>query len=103
MARAGAGAAVQSVRSLADRATESLSQSVQAGRESGWSATGGGPVSGAAASPPSPRSFDNAPQWARQLRAEQASRAHRHAALQAIKDGDRPGAPANPDLSSKDV
>jgi len=103
MARAGGGAAVQRVRSLADHATESLSQSVQAGRESGWRATGGGPVSGAPASPLSPRSFDSAPQWARQLRSEQASRAHRHAALQAIKDGDRPGAPANPDLSSKDV
>lgn len=102
MARAGGGAAVQRVRSLADRASESLSQSIQAGRESGWRATGGGPVTGAAGSPPSPRSFDSAPQWARQLRAEQASRAHRHAALQAIKDGDRPGAPANPDLSTRE-
>jgi type IV secretion system protein TrbL len=36
------------------------------------------------------------------LRAEQARRAHHHAAAQAIRDGDRPGAPANPDLSSKE-
>jgi type IV secretion system protein TrbL len=32
------------------------------------------------------------------LRAEQASRAHRHATTQAIRDGDRAGGGANPDL-----
>jgi len=43
-----------------------------------------------------------APDWARRLRSEQAARHHRHAALQAIRDGDRPGAPANPDISEKE-
>jgi type IV secretion system protein TrbL len=36
------------------------------------------------------------------LRAEQAARAHRHAAAQAIRDGDRPGHGANPSLNDKD-
>lgn len=43
-----------------------------------------------------------APGWARQIRSEQAARHHRQAALQAIKDGDRGGAAANPDISEKE-
>ena len=45
---------------------------------------------------------DGAPVWARQLRAEQTARHHRHVALQAIRDGDRGGAAANPDIEEKD-
>ncbi|EGF96882.1 hypothetical protein BDIM_00030 [Brevundimonas diminuta ATCC 11568] len=36
------------------------------------------------------------------MRSEQASRHRRHMIAQAVKDGDRPGAPANPDISQKD-
>jgi hypothetical protein len=36
------------------------------------------------------------------LRAEQASRAHRYATEQAIKDGDKQAAAANPDLKEKE-
>jgi type IV secretion system protein TrbL len=36
------------------------------------------------------------------LRAEQASRAHRHATAQAIKDGDKPAGAANPDLKDRE-
>jgi type IV secretion system protein TrbL len=104
VARAGAGAVAQKARSMAGRASESLAQSAHTGRQAAWRASGGGPVSGgatataSASSPPA----GNAPQWAQRLRAEQASRAHRHATAQAIKDGERPGAAANPDLSSKE-
>ncbi|MEO8455588.1 MAG: P-type conjugative transfer protein TrbL [Sphingomicrobium sp.] len=42
---------------------------------------------------------DQAPQWARQLRSEQTARHHRHVALQAVREGDRGGAGANPDIS----
>jgi len=42
------------------------------------------------------------PDWAKSLRVDQTRRAHAHATAQSIKDGDRPGASANPDLSSKD-
>ena len=102
VARAGGGAVAQGARSAASRTGNSLSQSARTGREAAWRATGGGPVSGGsptgvAEGQPS-LAADSAPQWARRLRAEQASRAHRHATAQAIRDGDRPGGAANPDL-----
>jgi type IV secretion system protein TrbL len=43
-----------------------------------------------------------APDWARRLRSEQAARHHRQVALQAIHDGDRGGAAANPDIREKE-
>ena len=42
------------------------------------------------------------PQWARRLRSEQAQRNHRHSALQAIREGERGGASANPDIKEKE-
>lgn len=106
VARASAGAVAQGARSMAGRAANSLSQSAKTGREAAWRATGGGPVSGGSPSSvaegaPS-AAADSAPQWARRLRAEQASRAHRHATAQAIKDGDKPAGAANPDLKDRE-
>jgi type IV secretion system protein TrbL len=102
MARAGGGAVMQRARSVVQRAGNSLAESAQAGRQAAWHATGGG--SGAPA-PPAGTSGDPAagnasapPAWARRLQAEQRSRHHRQATAQAIKEGDRPGASANPDL-----
>jgi type IV secretion system protein TrbL len=43
-----------------------------------------------------------APIWARRLRSEQAARHHRHAALQAVREGDGGGAGANPDISERE-
>jgi type IV secretion system protein TrbL len=48
------------------------------------------------------QSGGDAPQWARQLRSEQATRHHRQIALQAIREGDRGGAAANPDISERE-
>lgn len=45
---------------------------------------------------------NTAPDWANRLRSDQAARAHRQTATQAIKDGDRPGNGANPSLNDKD-
>jgi type IV secretion system protein TrbL len=42
------------------------------------------------------------PEWARRLRSEQTARHHRHVALQAVKDGDRGGAAANPDIKERE-
>lgn len=47
-------------------------------------------------------SSSNTPDWARRLRSEQTARMHRHAVVQAVKDGDRPGSAANPSLHQKD-
>lgn len=43
-----------------------------------------------------------APEWAASMRAEQTARHHRHVALQAVKEGDRGGASANPDIAEKE-
>jgi type IV secretion system protein TrbL len=53
------------------------------------SSTSGRPLSGDASA---------APAWARRLQSEQRARHYRQSAAQSIKEGDRPGAPANPDL-----
>ena len=46
--------------------------------------------------------MDDVPKWARQLRSEQASRHHRHMALQTMREGDRGGAGMAPDISEKE-
>jgi len=105
VARAGAGVVTQGARSVASRAGNSLSQSARTGREAAWRATGGGPISGESPSSVAegrPSVADNAPQWARRLRAEQAARAYRHTTAQAIKDGDKPAGAANPDLKDRE-
>ncbi|HZF43716.1 MAG TPA: P-type conjugative transfer protein TrbL [Sphingomonadaceae bacterium] len=43
-----------------------------------------------------------APEWARQLRSEQSARHNRHVALQTIRDGDRGGAGASPDIKERE-
>jgi type IV secretion system protein TrbL len=103
VARAGAGSVVQRGRSQLDRAGEALSDSARAGRQAAWRASGGG----AAQSPGSTGAArsdgeSSAPDWARRLRAEQRARYATQLAAQAIKEGDRPGAPANPDLDQED-
>jgi type IV secretion system protein TrbL len=83
MARAGGGAIVQAARAATQRAGNAF--------------TGGGsaPATGGpeASAPPA---------WARRLQADQRARHHRQATAQAIREGDRPGAPANPELDQKE-
>jgi type IV secretion system protein TrbL len=108
MANAAGWSAMQGIRSTAgstaSRIAGSLHENAERGRQAAWNA---GRPSPAGAAPTSPIAgdapgVDSAPAWARKLRTEQASRHHRHAAMQTIKDGDRPGGAANPDLSEKD-
>lgn len=102
VARAGGGAAANSARSMMQRAGASFSSSVQSGRQAAWRATGGGnDAVGAPASASSP-SGAAAPAWASRLRAEQLARHRRQTVTQAVKEGDRPGAPANPDLDQEE-
>jgi type IV secretion system protein TrbL len=101
VARAGVGAATRGMQASASHVRDAAAEGIDAGRTAAWEATGGSPAASAAASPPSDTS-SAPPDWARRLRSEQSARAHRHAATQAIKDGDRPGSPANPDLDVKE-
>ena len=77
--------------------TLGLEDAASRGRAAAWNAhSGGSPAdTGSAAA-------GAAPAWARQLRSEQAVRHHRHVALQALREGDRGGAGATPDLHERD-
>ena len=105
VARAGGGAVANGARSMAQRAGSRFSQSSQAGRQAAWRATGGsnaaGPAPAGGGSAPGGAS-SAPPAWARRLQAEQRASHYRQATSQAIKQGDRPGAPANPDLDQED-
>jgi type IV secretion system protein TrbL len=85
-----------------------LNGAAEQGRNAAWNAgtthqTGSGGASSASDSAASAQGAgEGAPGWARQLRAEQNARHHRHMALQTIKEGDRGGASATPDIKERD-
>ncbi|WP_027164069.1 P-type conjugative transfer protein TrbL [Mesorhizobium sp. WSM1293] len=97
VAGAASGAAMRAARSAAG----TFGRSADAGRQAAWTATGGSPVATITESAAG-STADAAPGWARRLRTQQSARAHRHAAMQAVRDGDRPGGSANPSLNDKD-
>lgn len=94
VARAAAGGA----RQWTSRAS-GLGTAAERGRSAAWSALNH-PPSGAA--PPSPGQSDTTPGWARSLRSEQTARHRRHMAFQAVREGDRGGAGASPDIKERD-
>ncbi|MBI1209732.1 MAG: P-type conjugative transfer protein TrbL [Azospirillum sp.] len=129
LAHAGAGglAAIRAGTSLgggdaAAKAGPSPAAAASSGRPSGGQpASAPGAASGAAsraapASGPTPSassadagaasasssSPDKPPPWAQRMRAEQMAREQRRAAAQTLRDGDRPGAGASPDLKQKE-
>ncbi len=111
VARAVGGAAVNSVRDMAGRAGETLKRDAQSGRAAAWWATGGtSPVSGTpgetspdgAGVSGSAQGGETPPKWAQDLKANRSAGMGQHAAVQTLKEGDRAGAPANPDLSQED-
>lgn len=98
MATAAGGAASQGLKAAASRIASPLRASAERGSQAAWNAApaaSGASGSGTAAS-------GAAPAWAQNLRTEQTARHRRHMAMQTIKDGDRPGGAANPDLSDKE-
>lgn len=108
MGRAAGGAVMQAGRSAIQRAGSSLAESAQAGRQAAWRASGGGPPAGSTGGTPGSSSASTSgdssapPSWARRLQAEQRARHVRQTTAQSIKEGDRPGAPANPDLDDQE-
>lgn len=105
VARAGAGAVGNAARSAGEKIASTVGESTQAGRGAAFRATGGTRTGKPANenSGASPPASDGTPNWARRLRSEQRMRAHAHTTTQAIKDGDRPGAAANPDLDQREA
>jgi len=103
--RAGAGAAVGAVRAVGARIADAFSEPAAAGRSAAWRATGGGPIGGNGSATPASTgaaSRNSAPDWARRLRAEQLRRAHLQSTTQAVKEGDRAGGEATPDLAQQE-
>jgi type IV secretion system protein TrbL len=102
VARAGTGAAQNAAKSFGERIASEFSDSVQAGRAAAFRATGGKtsakPANENTTGPAAAAASAGTPDWARRLRNEQHMRAHAHTTTQAIKEGDRPGAAATPDL-----
>jgi type IV secretion system protein TrbL len=81
-----------------------LGDAVDAGRTAAWNALNRGSSpgpSGSNASDASPGA-GNAPAWARDFKATQTARHHRHVALQTLKEGDRGGASATPDIKERE-
>lgn len=104
--RAMGGAAARGLGEMAGRVRRSLDASAAGGRVAAWKASGGASsVDGGAGEPapaPAASSQNTPPAWAQRLRARPAGDISRHAAIQALKEGDRQGGSANPDLSSKE-
>ncbi len=110
MANAAGWSAMQGIRSTvgstASRVAGSFREDVERGRQAAWNAGRPAPTAAPSAAPAAGTAAISvshaAPAWAQRLRSEQAARHHRHLAMQTIKDGDRPGGAANPDLNQKD-
>jgi type IV secretion system protein TrbL len=90
-------AAGHALRARAGRAA-GLDEARSQGNDAAWAAFRPGPNAPAAANDPSP----GTPRWARDMRAEQSARYHRHAAIQTVREGERGGASANPDIKEKE-
>ena len=100
VARAGAGAVGQRILTTMRFAREGVGQDFQSGSQSAWRATGGSNSTWSLS--PTSGTSSAAPDWARTLRNEQRSRAHRQTAAQSIREGDKPVGGASPDLSERE-
>ncbi|AYJ84820.1 P-type conjugative transfer protein TrbL (plasmid) [Sphingomonas paeninsulae] len=76
-----------------------LSEAAQTGRDAAWTALNGTKSTPGAASE---AAADGTPTWASALRRQQNNRHHAQVAAHAIREGDRGGASATPDISEKD-
>ena len=109
VAAAGMAAAGNAAKSWGEGVWNDATSRAKAGGDAAFRATGGRRTGGAAnENGPTPASGGAAasaapPAWARRMQSEGRRRAHSHATTQAIKEGDRPAAAANPDLDQKEA
>jgi len=95
-----AGVARTAGHALREKASQGagLNDARARGNDAAWAAARPGPQSQSAANDQA----GSPPSWARQMRAEQSARHHRHVAIQAVREGDRGGASAAPDIKEKE-
>lgn len=91
------GVAAQGARAMGSRVAAPFRDSAARGRDFAMRGSGGASGTSSTATEGS-----GAPAWAQRLRSEQNARHRRHMAMQTVREGDRPGSGANPDLSEKD-
>ncbi|MEJ5979107.1 P-type conjugative transfer protein TrbL [Novosphingobium sp. PS1R-30] len=94
MATAARGAAAQKASSAFG-----LGEAAERGQQSAWNS--GTTKGGASAAAPS-EAQGSMPAWAQKLQSEQSARNRRQLALHTIRDGDRGGASATPDIKERD-
>lgn len=97
MAKAAGGAA----RQKASQAF-GLGEAAERGRSAARAAFEGSDGAGSASETTANPANNSAPGWARDLRRQQDTRHHRQIALSTLKDGERGGAAANPDIKEKE-
>ncbi len=99
MASAAKGAATNSMKNAFG-----LRAAAARGQQAAWTAGGSGGAASAANSPGGSASGGDSapPAWAQKLQGAQASRHRRQMAIHAIRDGDKGGAGANPDIKERD-
>ena len=86
------------LRQKASRAL-GLTEAAQSGRDAAWSALNGSKASSGSGSV---ETGNGAPSWAQAMRHQQSARHHGQVAAHAIREGDRGGASATPDIKEKD-
>lgn len=97
------GAGQSFVTSLKEKASAPLNavkEKFEQGQKRAWETTGGNSAGAASAPPPNNMPANNRPEWAKRMQRMQRVKSAGSASLHAMKDGDRPGAPANPSLNS---
>ncbi|ARS26980.1 P-type conjugative transfer protein TrbL [Sphingomonas sp. KC8] len=95
MASAAKGAATQKIGNALG-----IGAAAERGRNAAWAALN---RAGSTASSGSEQTgSDTAPAWARRLHASQTARTRRHAVVHALREGDRGGAGANPDIKERE-
>jgi type IV secretion system protein TrbL len=72
------------------------------GQQAAWAAGGSGGAATTANAPGGSAGDGAPPAWAQKLQGAQASRHRRQMAIHAIRDGDKGGAGANPDIKERD-
>jgi type IV secretion system protein TrbL len=112
VAAAGMSAARQAAEGWGEGVWGDAASRVKAGSEAAFRATGGRRTgrpanenrsTGPGATAPGAAASGAPPAWARRMQSEGRRRAHTQATTQAIKEGDRPAAAANPDLDQKEA
>ena len=101
---AGIGGMVSAARGAASdrmRNAFGLRAAAARGQQAAWSA-GSGTGAGAASAEAAAAASGAMPAWAQKLQSTQASRHRRQMAIHAIRDGDKGGVGANPDIKERD-